>query len=107
MNSTILNSPPGKKYIMKILGLILITIIAACTLSYFTNKTTFTNWELTTNSKSQTEISWANFEWSGDTLSGKFYDKYAMLVPCKIEGLPNVFSFQFDLGANLTGVYEN
>lgn len=30
-----------------------------------------------------------------------------MQIPCNIEGLPYNFTFQFDLGASLSGVYEN
>ncbi len=95
------------KRIMKFLGLALLIIIAVFGISLLTDKTTYTNWKLTNNSTDKTEISWARFVWGEDTLSGKFYDKSSMLIPCKIEGLPNVFTFQFDLGVNLTGVYEN
>ncbi len=30
-----------------------------------------------------------------------------MYIPCKVEGLPYNFTFQFDLGAGLTEIYEN
>lgn len=92
---------------IKILGLTLLIIIGVCGISYLTDKTTYTNWKLTNNSTDKTEISWARFNWGGDTLNGKYYAKASMQIPCKLEGLPNIFTFQFDLGANLTGVYEN
>lgn len=95
------------KRIIKFLGLTLLIVIAVCGISYLTDKRTYTSWKLTNNSTDKTEISWARFIWGADTLSGKYYDKAYMQIPCNLEGLPNVFTFQFDLGANLTGVYEN
>ncbi|MFS8083568.1 MAG: hypothetical protein ACMG51_08960 [Ginsengibacter sp.] len=95
------------KKIIKILGLAFLMVILVCGFSYLTDKTTYTNWKLTNNSPHKNEISWAAFEWGGDTLSGKYYDKASMQIPCRIKGLPNVFTFQFDLGADLTEVYEN
>jgi len=92
---------------IKILTFTVAIIIAVCGFSYLTDKAIYTSWKLTNNSDDKTKISWAKFEWSGATLNGKYDDKVAMQIPCKIEGLPNVFTFQFDLGTGLTGVYEN
>ena len=40
------------------------------------------------------------------SLGPKFYEKIAINIPCKIVGLQNSVTFQFDLGADLTGIYE-
>ncbi len=95
------------KRVMIIIALTLVIIIAVCGISYLTDKTTYTSWKLVINSTDKTKISWARFDWGGNTLSGKYYDKAYMQIPCKLEGLPNIFTFQFDLGADMTGVYEN
>ncbi len=50
---------------------------------------------------------WINFQWEGDTISGRYFDKAAMFVPVKIENVPYTFWFQFDLGARRTMVYGN
>ncbi len=50
---------------------------------------------------------WINFQWEGDTISGRYFDKVAMFVPVKIENVPYTFWFQFDIGARRTMVYGN
>ncbi len=50
-------------------------------------------------------IPWAGFYWEGDTLGGKFYDKCAMVIPVRVNGLPYDLTMQFDLGANMTQLY--
>jgi len=50
---------------------------------------------------------WVNFSWVDQDLNGRHFKKSAINVYCKIKGFDNTFSFQFDLGAELTGVYEN
>jgi hypothetical protein len=53
------------------------------------------------------ENSWINFEWVGDSISGKYFDKIAINIPFSIEGIPHKFKSQLDLGASSTMVYEN
>lgn len=52
-------------------------------------------------------IAWAPFEWTSGYLDGKYFERTSMNIPCRIEGVANPVTFQFDLGADLTGVYEN
>lgn len=78
-----------------------------CGISVLTDKSGYGEWEITTNSHDTSKIEWAPFEWVSDSLGGKYVEKTAMDIPCTIEGLPYVFTFQFDLGADMTGVYEN
>lgn len=51
--------------------------------------------------------SWINFEWYGDSIGNRYYDKLAITIPLSIEGIPHKFKSQFDLGANRTMVYGN
>lgn len=51
-------------------------------------------------------LSWADFQWVGDSISGKYVERTAMLIPCKVEGIANVVTLQFDLGSDLSGIYE-
>ena len=92
---------------MKFLGLTILAIVTVCGTSYLTNKTAYSNWKVINNSTDKTSISWTKFIWGNDTLNGKYFEKLSMHIPCKLDGLPNVFTFQFDLGAAFTGVYEN
>ncbi len=52
-------------------------------------------------------ISWIRFEWMGDTLGGRYFERAAMYLPFRIEGVPYVFKSQFDLGAPHTMFYGN
>ena len=47
------------------------------------------------------------FEWQGDTISGRYFEKLAMTVPVKIDRVPENFSMQLDLGAVKTIIYGN
>jgi hypothetical protein len=67
----------------------------------------YSNWKIKNNLTTKSAISWVKFEWASDTLNGKVFEKSAIIIPCKIKGIPNVATFQFDLGSDLTGVYEN
>jgi hypothetical protein len=91
----------------KILALLLITVVAICGYSFLTDKTYYTKWEISRDKSDTSQISWAKFKWTNDTLFGKNYQKAYMKIPCKVEGLPYNFTFQFDLGSGFTGVYEN
>jgi len=50
---------------------------------------------------------WINFDWVGDSISNKYYEKVAITIPFSIEGIPHQFNSQFDLGATSTMVYGN
>jgi len=90
---------------MKILGITIFTIMSVCGGSYLTSKDS--PWTILNSKTDNTNLSWAKFEWTNDTLSGKYFERTSMNIPCKIDDLANNFTFQFDLGANHTGVYEN
>lgn len=53
------------------------------------------------------DIKWIPFKWTGDTISGKYFDKSSMVIPVKIDNIPNLFNMQFDLGAVRTVIYGN
>ncbi|MDH6253259.1 hypothetical protein M2347_002986 [Chryseobacterium sp. H1D6B] len=51
--------------------------------------------------------SWFPFSWYAANLSGKNFDKVAMLVPVKVNDLKASFTLQFDLGSDATIIYGN
>jgi hypothetical protein len=53
------------------------------------------------------KVNWIPFEWVGDSVSGKYFDKAAITIPVSIDGLPHKFNMQFDLGAVTTVIYGN
>lgn len=55
----------------------------------------------------QSKAEWIHFDWHGETVFGKYYPKFAMSIPLKIENLPYHFCAQLDLGATSTMIYEN
>lgn len=57
--------------------------------------------------KSSGSISWIRFSWEGDSIGDKYFDKLAMFVPFKLEGIPYQFTSQLDLGAPVTMIYGN
>ncbi len=57
--------------------------------------------------KNSKHVSWINFEWQGDSIGNRYFDKLAMFVPFKIENIPYKFTAQLDLGAPSTMVYGN
>lgn len=57
--------------------------------------------------QTESKIPWINFNWVGDSLSGRYFDKLAINVPFRIDGIPNQFTSQFDLGATSIMVYGN
>ncbi len=48
-----------------------------------------------------------NFEWKGDSISGRFIPNLAINVPVSIDNLPHEFNMQFDLGAETSVFYGN
>lgn len=71
------------------------------------SKIKFGEWSIENNPTKNSELSWAKFVWSNDSLGGRYFEKTGMFIPVKIEGLPYNFQFQFDLGANLTTLQGN
>ena len=57
--------------------------------------------------KPRDNLSWIRFEWAGDSISGRYYEKLAILIPFKIGGIPHDFKSQFDLGAVATCINGN
>jgi hypothetical protein len=90
--------------LLKITATVFLAAILVCAISFFTDKNEFGNW--TVVPKTGDSVAWVKFYWAGDTLNGKYYEKTAMLIPTRIEGLPYTFSFQFDLGDYTTEIYE-
>lgn len=93
------------KRLLKIAALAVLSFILVCGISFLTDKNHYSGWEL--KSKKGNPVIWAPFEWTSETLNGKYYEKTSMNIPCTVEGFPNTFTFQFDLGAFYTGVYEH
>ena len=44
-------------------------------------------------------LAWIKFNWVGDSLANKYFDKLAMTIPIQIDQLPYAFTAQLDLGA--------
>jgi hypothetical protein len=101
------NSASLMTKILKLIGSLLIVIVIVCGFSYLSDKANYTGWIIKNEKPERREISWAKFKWTNDSLGEKYYEKTAMYIPCKVEGLPYNFTFQFDLGAGLTEIYEN
>lgn len=47
-----------------------------------------------------------NFQWISDSLGDQHFDRAMIYLPVSIDGLPHDFTFQFDLGLDVTLVYE-
>jgi hypothetical protein len=59
-------------------------------------------WSIRTVRPTHSALSWAPFNWAGDSMGSRYFEKKAMLIPAKVDGLPYDFVFQFDLGSNVT-----
>ena len=53
------------------------------------------------------KLPWIPFNWVGDSLSGKYFDKLVITIPVSFDNLPHKFNMQFDLGAINTMFYGN
>lgn len=53
------------------------------------------------------KLEWIPFNWEGDSVSGKYFDKLAITIPVTIDNIPHKFNMQFDLGAVETHFYGN
>lgn len=90
------------KRFLTITIIISVSIIVVCGTSYLTDSHKYNDWQIIGDS----EISWSKFTWEGDSIGDKYFEKASMNIPARIEGLPYNFTFQFDLGSNLTMIYE-
>ena len=52
------------------------------------------------------ELDWMKFMWVGDSLGSQYFDKTRIYLPVNVQGIPYDFTLQFDLGLNVTLVYE-
>jgi hypothetical protein len=59
------------------------------------------------DNESEQKLAWIPFNWEGDNVSGKFFDKIAITIPVTIDNLPYKFNMQLDLGAVVTVIYGN
>jgi len=50
-------------------------------------------------------LAWIKFNWVGDSLANKYFDKLAITIPIQIDQLPYAFTAQLDLGAVNTMFY--
>ncbi|MGI4736518.1 MAG: hypothetical protein ACRYG7_15185 [Janthinobacterium lividum] len=62
---------------------------------------------LTTTAAFGQQLPWIPFNWEGETLAGRRFDKVAITVPVTLDNLPHKFKMQLDLGAITTVVYGN
>ena len=85
-----------------IIGLTLVSFIIASR-----NNDEFRNWKIKSNSKKKSEISWSKFYWTNSDIDGKNYEKTSMKIRGKISEINFLINFQFDLGSDLTMIYEN
>lgn len=46
------------------------------------------------------EVEWNDFIWADNTIGGKHYDKAAILIPFKINGIEEIYHLQLDTGAS-------
>ena len=92
-----------KKY--KIIIAVLTAYILLSLYAYYAYKSSSGDWKIET--PADTEILWADFIWTNSTINGKYFERTAMFIPCKMEGIDNNLTFQFDTGSNKTMIYEN
>lgn len=62
---------------------------------------------LSTITANAQDLKWIPFKWTGDTISGKYFDKSSIVIPVKIDNIAANFNMQFDLGAVRTVFYGN
>jgi hypothetical protein len=53
------------------------------------------------------DLKWIPFNWTADSVSGRYFDKLSINVPVKIDNIHANFNMQFDLGAVRTVIYGN
>jgi hypothetical protein len=79
-------------------GSLLAAICVCYGLLMISCKRSYAQWQITSP---QTDSAWTPFIWTGD--SGQ---RAAMFVPVKMDGIPHRLWFQFDLGSDLSMLYE-
>ena len=62
---------------------------------------------VTSCSRKTHNLEWIPFNWTSDSLYGKYIEKATMNIPVTIDELPYKFNMQFDLGAVRTNFYGN
>src|SRR6056297_3130475 len=80
------------------LSLITILILASC------NTVNQTNEKSKYEESPQNEI---NFEWQSVDIDGVKYEHGAMFLPVYLDTINREFKMQFDLGLNVSAIYEN
>ena len=60
-----------------------------------------------TSNLSQTPENEIKFEWQSFELNGTKYEHGAMFLPVYLDSIHKKFKMQFDLGLNVSGIYEN
>ncbi|HEV8513086.1 MAG TPA: hypothetical protein VGQ59_07400, partial [Cyclobacteriaceae bacterium] len=91
-----------KKLLLSLLaGLMILTACKESTTLYTPQSSP---WEIAPNSSDN--ISWSKFKWVNGNFGSKYFERIALYVPCRIDELQWPVSFQLDLGADVTGVYE-
>jgi hypothetical protein len=59
------------------------------------------------NASYSQKLNWILFNWEGETIEGRYFEKFAISVPIRIDDLPYNFKMQLDLGAENTIIYGN
>lgn len=52
-------------------------------------------------------LPWIDFQWKGDSVGKRYFDKAAIFLPLKLQNLPSNFTAQFDMGSNASIIYGN
>ena len=80
-------------------------IILACLISTITHAQTTKIPSV--KAKHGQPLNWIPFNWTGDSVSGRYFDKLAITIPVTLDKLPHQFNMQLDLGAVTTVIYGN
>ena len=59
-----------------------------------------------TDKRSTETLEWMKFMWISDSLGNQYFDRAYIYLPVEIQGIPHPFTFQFDLGAHQSLVYD-
>lgn len=82
----------------------LLSALLVITLLSCGNKSGLGTWSL---SRKPADSLWIPFEWTGDSLGGRWFEKTGMFLPVRAEGFPELLRMQLDLGADLTVLSGN
>lgn len=93
------------KRFFKVLAILLLALVIICGISLLTDKSKFGKWDVRKTSTAA-DPAWIPFYWTSEILGKKYFEKTAMLIRAKLNGLPYTFSLQFDLGSFKTILYE-